>query len=649
MRMSKKIAIDRGGTFIDYVASMNGRLTIHKTLSHSTSAVHIVADTTSQMINGNPALISHGTTIATNAILQRKGARTALIITQGFRDILYIGRQHRPDLYALQPSTPAPIIPREWCFEVPERILHDGSTHLELDTTVLFSIVDKLHEAQIESVAVTLLFAYVNPTHERLIKQFLLEHGGYSEWQIALSSEVLPEFREFERTSTVALEAYVRPLMSQYVAELQQAIPASISVMKSDGGIISADRVRQQAVQTVLSGPAAGVVGALHIASLSGHENIITMDIGGTSTDVALCPGKLSFHPHAEIDGLPLRVRMLDIETIGAGGGSIAWVDEGGALRVGPHSAEANPGPIIYGRGGTNVTVSDANAVLHRIVRLLNGDMELHLPPALEAIERLGNRIGLSPNDTAHGIIRVANSNIIRALRRVSIERGYDPRSFTLVAFGGAGPLHACEVAEELSISRVLVPQFPGVMCAYGALVADVVLEYSQSLVQILNSGTRQQIQTWLDAASAQAHEEMRDQQVQHITLKPSIDMRYLGQAYELNVPLNNDLPAAFHRAHQASYGYHMPDKPVEIVNLRLQAVGQVDKPQMPPHELVPNDGANALITPGQYDRQQLQPGAVITGEALLLQFDSTTFVPPGWTAAVDAYFNLIIERTANG
>ncbi|MCI0714651.1 MAG: hydantoinase/oxoprolinase family protein [Chloroflexi bacterium] len=647
--MSKKIAVDRGGTFIDYIASIDGKFTIHKTLSHSTRAVQIIADTASQVINGNPDFISHGTTIATNAILQRKGARTALITTQGFRDMLFIGRQHRPDLYALQPSIPAPIIPREWCFEVPERILHDGSVHLELDAKVLFSIVDKLHEAQIESVAVTLLFAYVNPTHERLIKQFLLEQGGFAEWQIALSSDVLPEFREFERTSTVALEAYVRPLISQYVAELQQAIPASISIMKSDGGIISADRVRQQAVQTVLSGPAAGVVGALYLARLSEYENIITMDIGGTSTDVALCPGKLSFHPHAEIDGLPLRVRMLDIETIGAGGGSIAWVDEGGALRVGPHSAEANPGPIIYGRGGTDVTVSDANAVLNRIVRLLDGSMELHLPPALEAVKMLRNRISLSTEDTARGIIRVANSNIIRALRRVSIERGYDPRNFTLVAFGGAGPLHACEVAEQLSISRVLVPRFPGVMCAYGALVADVVLEYSQSLVQILDSSTPQRIQTWLDTASTLAHDEMQDQQVQHVNLKPSVDMRYLGQAYELNVPLNNDLAAEFHRAHQTNYGYHMPDKPIEIVNLRLQAVGQVDKPPLTPHELVPNDGANALIAPGHYHRQHLQPGAVIRGEALLLQFDCTTYVPYGWMAAVDAYFNLIIERTANG
>ena len=343
MKNSKRIATDRGGTFIDFVMNFDGQLRIQKALSSAENPVAAIIGGLRLLTNNDLSNteIAHGSTVATNAILERKGARTALITTQGFRDVLFIGRQNRPDLYALQPQLPPPLIPREWCYEVPERLSFDGDILVTLDLRALDEILDALVKQQIESVAICLLYSYVNPIHEQMIRDRMLAREFFQDWQIALSSDVLPEFREYERASTVALEAYVRPLMSNYIQQFTDALPSStpLRIMKSDGGVINAERIRQQAVQTVLSGPAAGVLGAFHLAELAGYDRIITMDIGGTSTDVALCPGKLAHHPSAEIDSLPLRIRMLDIETIGAGGGSIARVDSGGALRVGPESA----------------------------------------------------------------------------------------------------------------------------------------------------------------------------------------------------------------------------------------------------------------------------------------------------------------------
>ena len=421
MKSTKRIATDRGGTFIDFVMNDNGKLHIHKTLSDNRNPV-------SEIIKGLHFLtksdlsdvdIAHGSTIATNAILERTGARTALITTQGFRDILAIGRQNRPDLYALQSQLPPALIPQKWCYEVPERLDHNGEILTPVDIHVLDGVIDSLIEQGIESVGVCLLYSYINPIHEQLIRDRILERQLFQNWQIALSSDVLPEFREYERASTVALEAYVRPLMSHYIQQFKQGLPSStpFRIMKSDGGVINSHRIHQQAVQTVLSGPAAGVIGAFHLAQLTGYDHIITMDIGGTSTDVALCPGKLAYHPHAEINGLPLRIRMLDIETIGAGGGSIARIDSGGALRVGPESAGANPGPIIYGNNGTVITLSDANAILGRLDsdHFLGGNMTLNLETAQHVMSALGEQTNMSVEELALGIVRVANINIDRA------------------------------------------------------------------------------------------------------------------------------------------------------------------------------------------------------------------------------------------
>jgi N-methylhydantoinase A len=617
--------------------------------------------------------------VATNAILERKGARTVLITTQGFRDILAIGRQNRPVLYTLHPQLPPPLIPREWCYEIPERLDYTGAVLTPLDTEVLDKVLDDIAAQGIESVAVCFLYSYVNPAHEQAVRERILERGLLQEWQIALSCEVLPEFREYERASTVALDAYVRPVMSRYLQQLENSLPetANLRIMKSDGGVISARHARQQAIQTALSGPAAGMIGAFHVAKLAGYDHIITLDIGGTSTDVALCPGAPIRRPASEIDGLPLRIRLLDIETIGAGGGSIARLDAGGALRVGPESAGADPGPIIYGRGGQQITVSDANAVLGRLdaEHFLGGRMSLDVDAARIEIEQLAGQMSLSVEAAAQGIINVANVNIDRALRRVSVARGYDPRDFTLVAFGGAGPLHACEVAERLEIPRVFVPRYPGVLCALGLLAADVALDYSRSVLGVVKEDTQEQLQVYLEAMISQARGELAREGIDEhdMMFNGLVDMRYQGQAYELTIPLTpppNPLPEFregekngtrglvehFHEAHEKTYGHALPGRMVEVVNLRLQAVGMVEKPVLEAESIGDVGTRHAVSALGQkttlngetmalYDRESLPPGACFDGPALAFQLDSTVYVAPGWLARVDGWRNLVLER----
>ena len=413
----------------------------------------------------------------------------AFLTSAGFRDLLYIGRQDRPALYDIYPRIPPPLIPRERCYEVPERLDYRGDVLVPLDIRALDRVLDQVAADGIDAIAVCFLFSHVNAEHEQRVKRRVLERGIVADdWQVVLSSEVLPEFREYERASTVALEAYVRPVMSRYIGELEAKLPpsASLRIMKSDGGVMRARRVRQRAIHTALSGPAAGVMGAHYLAHAAGFEKIITLDMGGTSTDVALISGRPEPRPESLIDGLPLRVRMLDIETIGAGGGSIARVDAGGALRVGPESAGATPGPAVYGLGGTQATLSDANAILGRLdaEHFLGGNMTLDLKAGERALEELARRIAFNLVDAAKGVVDIANVNIDRAIRQVSIARGNDPRDFTLVAFGGAGPLHACEAADRLDIPRVLVPPAPGVLCALGLLIADVAVDFSQSVMR---------------------------------------------------------------------------------------------------------------------------------------------------------------------
>ncbi len=663
------VGVDIGGTFTDLVLSIGGELRIHKLLSTPHDpAQAMLAGLAAISPGGLDAItqVAHGSTVATNAILERRGARTALITTQGFRDILAIGRQNRQALYALQPKIPTPLIPRQWCYEVPERLAYSGAVLIPLDMQALDRVLDAISAQSIESVAVCFLYSYVNPAHERAVRARILERGLLLESQVALSCEVLPEFREYERASTVALEAYVRPLMSRYLDRLERDLPAgcSLRVMKSDGGVISARSASRQAIQTALSGPAAGVIGAFHVASLAGYDHIITLDIGGTSTDVSLCPGMPVLRPEREIDGLPLRVRLLDIETVGAGGGSIARLDAGGALRVGPQSAGADPGPISYGHGGQQITVSDANAILGRLdaAHFLGGRMALDVAAARTALESLAGQMNTTVQAAALGIVQVANVNIDRAIQRVSIARGHDPRDFTLIAFGGAGPLHACEVAERLSIPRVLVPRYPGVLCAFGLLAADIVLDYSQSVLGPLTADTAQRLRTLTEEMLLRAHRDMEREgaPMDRIFAAPVVDLRYQGQAYELPVSMAEaDLVAAFHEEHARRYGHAMPERAVEAVTLRVQATSAMPKPPIALEDVIANDGSEALVGqrpegPGGepmqlYERERLRPGARFDGPALAFQLDSTVFIAPGWTARVDGYRNLLLERQRYG
>ncbi|HEX2623534.1 MAG TPA: hydantoinase/oxoprolinase family protein, partial [Phototrophicaceae bacterium] len=616
--------VDIGGTFTDLVLSVDGRLVIHKLLSTpgdpSQAMLAGLNAITAPYPGGLDGLVSvaHGSTVATNAILERKGAKIALITTQGFRDVLFIGRQNRPKLYELHPTLPPPLVPRERCHEVPERLEYTGKVLTPLDLTALDTVLDTIAAQEVEAVAVCLLYSFVNPSHEHAIRDRIRERGF--DWQVALSSDVLPEFREYERTSATVLEAYVRPVMSRYVSRLQTTLQTQstgekhrpLRIMKSDGGVMNADRVASQAIQTALSGPAAGVIGAFHIAQLAGFDHIITLDMGGTSTDVALCPGELVRRPESKIDHLPLRIRLLDIETVGAGGGSLARVDAGGALRVGPESAGADPGPIIYGRGGSQVTVSDANAVLNRLnpERFLGGKMRLDIETARLAMEQLSQQISMDTTTTAAGILEIANANIERAVRRVSVERGYDPREFTLVAFGGAGGLHACAVAERLGMTRILIPRYPGVLCAFGLLVADVTREYSQSVLAVLNELSWEKALQTCENLIMLAQGDLATEGFinENSVVIPTFDLRYQGQAYELTLQMPLAQPpdiAAFHALHQRTYGFALPDRPVEIVNVRVQAVGRIDKPVIEPEPL------NQVQLSGQhFEREELTPGA---------------------------------------
>lgn len=641
--------VDIGGTFTDIVLSAEGRLVIHKLLSTPDDPSRAMLEGLTMITAGGlKALttVAHGSTVATNAILERKGAKIAFITTEGFRDILLIGRQNRPKLYELHPTLPPLPVPRERCYEVPERLDYTGSVLTPLDLDALDQVIDRIAAQGVEAVAVCLLYSFVDPTHEQMIRKRIQERG-YA-WSVALSSDVLPEFREYERASATVLEAYVRPVMARYVNKLQAALPCPLRIMKSDGGVMNAARVESQAIQTALSGPAAGVLGAYHVAKLAGFDQIITLDMGGTSTDVALCPGELVRRPQSQIDQLPLRIRLLDIETVGAGGGSLARVDAGGALRVGPESAGADPGPIIYGRGGKQLTVSDANAVLNRLNpdRFLGGHMRLDVDSARSAMAALSAQIGLDVDRTAAGILEIANANIERAVRRVSVERGYDPREFTLVAFGGAGGLHACAVAERLGMTRILIPRHPGVLCAFGLLVADITRDYSQSVLAILNESTWARALEILSDLTSQA-----EQDLQHEGLKtgewdllPTFDLRYQGQAYELTLQLPLSQPPnleAFHSLHEKTYGFRLPDRAVELVTVRVQAVGKVDKPNLKPEPLQ----YTPQLTGIAFERDELVPGATFQGEALVYQLDSTIYIAPGWSAQVDSWRNLILTR----
>ncbi len=550
-----RIGVDTGGTFTDFAFWDGKRL---RTLKFPSTP----GDPSKAILEGLEAAqeVVHGSTVATNALLERKGARLAFVTTEGFEDLLEIGRQNRPSLYDWSATRPEPLAPRELRFGLEERILAGGKVERPLTMEAADRLAARVKAAGVESVAVCLLHSYANPAHERLVGERLRAAG----LEVSLSSEILPEYREYERASTTAVNAYVAPLMRRYLTELEKKARARVRVFQSSGGVISASVAGVQAVHTVLSGPAGGLVGAVQAAKAAGFERVISFDMGGTSTDVALYDGALPFTNETELGGCAIRVSMLDIHSVGAGGGSIACLDSGGALRVGPRSAGAVPGPVCYGEG-EEITVTDANALLGRIdpERFLGGAMQLDLERARSRMKALAAQAGSSVEELARAIVEVANSNMERAIRRISVERGRDPRDFALVSFGGAGGQHACELADRLEIRTVIVPAHAGVLSALGMLGAAVAREFSASAMG------REAEDVFADL-ERRASEEMAEEGFQDIVIERHCDLRYAGQSYELRLPWRKR--ESFEQEHRKAYGYAHQGRAVELVTARIVA-----------------------------------------------------------------------------
>jgi N-methylhydantoinase A len=654
------LGVDIGGTFTDFLLLRDGQIELHKRLTTPDDPSRAMLAGIDHLHLPPDAEVVHGSTIATNALLERRGARTALITTRGFADVIEIGRQDRPNLYALLPRKPKPLVPPELRFEVDERVAADGSILVPLDPSTFLSLVQQILDADAESVAVCLLFSFLDPSHEQIIGAALRDH-----LPVTLSSDLLPEYREYERTSTTVINAYVAPLMASYLEKLEAGLGSRhLLIMQSSGGVISSESARREAARTVLSGPAGGAVGAFHVAQHAGFDHIISFDMGGTSTDVALFPGYMMRTREAKIAGLPMRLPVVDIHTVGAGGGSIARVDAGGALRVGPDSAGADPGPACYGRGDLPTT-SDANLVLGRLHpdHFLGGQMPLYPDRAADALSRLAASLHLDrPEHAAWGVIQIANATMERAIRAISVERGFDPRDFTLVPFGGAGPLHACALAESLLIPRILVPLTPGVLSALGMAIADRVRDYSQSILARADVLNRADLATIFAGLADQGRADLLAEGTApgDIVLERSLDMRYVGQSHEITVlePPDAEWIAAFHSAHDLRYGHRHDDEPVEIVSARLKAVGRGHPPELHPLPDAGPDPSVAHIGQGQawfspdepvlvdyYHRDKLGAGNRVVGPAIIFQLDTTTVLPPGWRAQVDAWGNLLLSQ----
>jgi N-methylhydantoinase A len=655
--MSKRlvIGIDTGGTFTDCVYRTGGRVEVFKTRSTPDDPSRAILQAIAQIVQQTGAEeleIRHGTTVATNALLERKGARVAFVTTEGFEDTLAIGRQARPDLYDWNVHRPQPLAAPELCFGVAERIGPDGSTLRALNRNTLEELRQRIAQSGAESIAVSLLFSFANPQHERAIASAL----ETLRLPISLSHQVLPEFREYERAATVTLNAYLMPRLASYIGGLERSLGrrgARLSIMQSSGGVLSAQAAAREPVRTILSGPAGGVTGALNVARRAGIERLLSFDMGGTSTDVALLDAgrEPPTTIEGQVSGLPVRVPMLDIHTAGAGGGSLAWMDAAGALQVGPHSAGSDPGPACYGRG-EKATVTDANLALGRLHpdQFLGGAMRLDQLRARVALESLCEGAGFASTEAlAEGIVRVANARMEAALRQVSVERGYNPRSFTLLAFGGAGPLHACALASALGIRQVLVPAVPGALSALGILDADLRREFSRT---VMASPGSSQIARVFAELEAEARETFRHEGVVPL-LTRAADLRYQGQGFELRVDWGRDVVRRFHALHEQSYGYADPARTVEIVTLRILALARTRKPRQIAATTRRGAGGHARIGTHRifeeglwrrgtlYDRARLHPGDRFLGPAVIVELSATTYLPSGWMADVDGFSNL--------
>lgn len=647
------IGIDTGGTFTDCVYRLGGRVEVLKlrsTPEDPSRAILEAIATIAERAGVDGLEIRHGTTVATNTLLERNGAQVAFVTTEGFEDTLAIGRQARPSLYDWNLHRPEPLARPEMCFGVAERIGADGGVVRAVDHRELEKLRQKISRSGAESIAISLLFSFAHSGHECAVAEALTP----LKLPMSLSHQILPEFREYERAATVTLNAYLAPRMATYIGDLERSLSrrgAQLSIMQSSGGILSAQAAAREPVRTILSGPAGGVAGALSVARRAGIERLLSFDMGGTSTDVALLDTTREppLTTEGQVSGMPVRVPMLDIHTAGAGGGSLAWMDVAGALQVGPQSAGADPGPACYGRG-VQATVTDANLALGRLHPdyFLGGAMRLDEQRARAALDSVcpgGEFAGTEA--LAEGIVRVANARMESALRQVSVERGYNPRSFTLVAFGGAGPLHAC----ALGIRQVLIPAAPGALSALGILDADLRREFSRT---VMAAPGAPQIPDVFAELEAEARAMFRSEGVTP-SLTRAADLRYQGQGFELRVDWAANVLAKFHALHERSYGYADQERQVEIVTLRVQAVARTPKPREHAARLTRGDGAKARIglhrifengdwrRGALYDRALLRPGDRFAGPAVVVELSATTYLPSGWTAMVDGFNNLVL------
>ncbi|MBM6581860.1 hydantoinase/oxoprolinase family protein [Microvirga sp. BT689] len=679
--MGYRIGVDVGGTFTDFTLldPSNGEIRFFKV----GSTPHDPSEAIEQGLRlafaefgidaRRVAYLGHGTTVATNIVIERRGARTGLLTTKGFRDVLELGRQARPSIYDYRVEKPPPLIPRNRRVEVAERIGPDGETLLPLDEESLRDAVAALAAQEVESVAICFLHSYRRPEHEQ--RAVAAVRAILPDAYVTASSDILPEFREFERMSTAVVNAFVGPKMGRYLERFQSrvrdiGIPADPYTIHSNGGLMSVDTVKDSPVRTCVSGPAAGVVGAAEIGRVAGFPNLITFDVGGTSTDVSLIAGSAPLFTSARlVAGYPVKTPMLDIHVIGAGGGSIASIDDAGALKVGPRSAGASPGPVAYGKGGMEPTITDANLCLGRLdpAMMLGGRMQVDVEASRRAIaDRIARPLGLTLEEAAHGILQIANAHMSRAIRSVSVEKGYDIGQFALCAFGGAGPLHAADVAVECGIPQVLVPREPGTLCARGMLLTDLTSDYVRSYyaqasdeawraVLRLFAAMEEDARAWLDREAVPPGQRR---------FRRIIDARYQGQNFEVKVECEGlgpeDLPqviARFHAAHVKEYGYAIEHRPVEFVSARVQALGAVEKaPQVPVEggvslrdavtgwRRIYVDRRRGWVEATVYQREKLPVNVAFEGPAIVNEMSSTTVILPGQSGIIDSWGNLLLR-----
>ena len=646
------VGVDTGGTFTDLVAMIGGEIRVHKLLSTPQDpAQAVVAGIKALLEENTPHFVTYSSTVATNSLLEKKGARVGLFVDAAFEDLIEIGRQNRSQLYALAPSRPEPLVAREMRFGVSGRTYFDGKLASPLDEAELLQIRQIAQQSGAEAIAVCLLHSYANPESEEAIARALQPLG----LPLSVSHRILPEYREYERLSTTVINAYVAPRMVAHLGNLERQLEGvHLRVMQSNGSAIGTQLARDEPVRTLLSGPAAGVVGAAELAGAMGVDRFITFDMGGTSTDVSLFEGRARIRTLSYPGGYPVRTPVIDIHTVGAGGGSLAAIDAGGSLQVGPESAGADPGPACYGRGELPA-VTDADLVAGRLFaeNFLGGRMRLYPARAAGAIETLARRMKTDGANAARGVIRVVNANMERAIRVITVERGFDPRDFALLAFGGAGPVHAAELAMELGIRHIVLPRNPGLLCAWGALGAPLGREYSLTIREINPELRRLQSRARPMVARARAELINNGASASAIQNELWADVRYRGQSYELEVRLGPQFVDEFHEAHRRMFGHSAAHAAVEVVNLRLRA--HAAGPTMPPPRFVrrvnPAPLSRMRVLVGStfrsvpvYERDAIGAGVRINGPIMVVELSSTAYVPPECSLRCDDYGGLHLE-----